>query len=86
MRYDFSEVVAAAWTYIQANRDNIDPNTCPHSCIAKERGYPRHRIIPRIFDPNIHIIDPNQLPTTTYDIEIYKPDICYVCCLEIEGE
>lgn len=72
--YDFSEVTAAGWNYIMTHRGEIDPKTCAHSCIAKERGGPRRRIVRRL------IIEKDD---SVFDVEIYNSDVCHVCQLEI---
>jgi|SRR5580698_5390072 hypothetical protein len=83
--YNFDAIADAAWLEVQATRDRIDPKTCPHTCIAKNAGYEKHRVTFKEYPPVPRTEGILELAMNAgiYDIEIYRPDICYVCRLEM---
>lgn len=82
MTLNFRSVADAAWTYLIGLLDSIDPETCSHTCIAKETGREKRKIIMREF-PDCPKTGELPMYAGTYDVKIYRPDICYVCKKEM---
>ena len=82
---NFSAIANAAWCYVVAHRKEIDQVTCPHTCIIKSH-YPKHKIKIKEFPDVPKYSNPSDLVAGTYETELYYPDICGVCYLELKGE